>query len=54
MLKSIGRSSHFWAKNWWRHCLPAAPSPQDYLLRLFSAAVAAGAASAGVVMRHAH
>src|SRR5216683_2846465 len=34
MLKSIGRSSHFWAKNCWRHCLPAASAPQDYFAAL--------------------
>jgi hypothetical protein len=53
MLKSIGRSSHFWAKTL------AALSPRSlFTARLFiarvSAAVAAGVVSAGVAMRHAH
>src|SRR6202158_2366922 len=30
MLKSIGVPSHSLGENCWRHCLPAAPRPQDY------------------------
>src|SRR5437868_600881 len=38
MLKSIGRSSHSWLENLWRHCLPAAPHPQDHFVATAGAA----------------
>jgi hypothetical protein len=53
MLKSIGRSSHFWRKIVGGTVSPQ-PLPRKTIIARVSAAVAAGVVSAGVAMRHAH